>query len=238
MPKLFRLMLLCATFVFILPSCSNEEDEPKVNVSTLNKNSLTMYTGETATLTYSGGTCTWSSDNELIASVSYGVVTAKRVGVTTIRANGNTCKVTVKPRVTKYQEPYIGWGDSMSKVKNSMNSYELLEASSNELIYKVDSNTAYGYLFENDKLETSILIVTSLSEASTLGEFCAERYIPATYVGDYTFAFLTVDKKTAVFVQIATKYIAVMYTSFETSTRGTPMINSLDITRLLDNLIK
>lgn len=78
------------------------------------------------TLSYGGGECTWSSDQPLIAEVdNNGNVTANRVGITNIKANGDICKVTVNPNYTTYEEPYLKFGASMNEVKNAMSGYTL-----------------------------------------------------------------------------------------------------------------
>ena len=86
-----------------------------VSSISLNKTSITIYTGETETLTATilpdtadDRSITWSSSNTSIATVSSsGVVTAKAVGTATITATANdgsgkkaTCSVTVKQYVT------------------------------------------------------------------------------------------------------------------------------------------
>ncbi len=213
--NLFSIMLLCATFAFALSSCSNDDENL---APTLNKTSLTLYVEETATLTYSGGKCTWSSDNSLIASVDNGVVTAKRVGETIIRANGAYCKVTVKPRYTRYEEPYMGWGQSKSVVKSHISGYGYeIDESTTMISYKVNSKTIYGYNFENGGLTMSVILTTSLSEASYLIDFCTERYIPVTIVDEDTYAFWTVDKKTMVFIHINTSYVGIAYSPYSST---------------------
>ena len=81
----------------------------EVDSVSISENSLTLKEGETHTLSASvlpenasDKRITWSSDNSLVATVSEGVVTAKKEGTATITAmaeNGKkaTCLVTVKP---------------------------------------------------------------------------------------------------------------------------------------------
>ncbi len=196
MKKFIGIMLLLVTSVLALSSCS-KDDEPKTpSKPSLNKTSLALYAGESSRLTYNGA-CTWSSDDENIATVSYGVVTAKLVGQTNIRANSSICRVTVKPKYTKYIEPYIVWNNGTSEVENYMrkNGFNSHTSSQNTLTYKVDDKTGYGYEFKNNKLTMSTIVTVSLTEAYYFVDFCGERYIPATKLDDGEYAFLTTDKK-------------------------------------------
>ncbi len=213
MKKLFGIMLLWATCVCMLSSCSEDKE---VIQPTLSKTELTLYVDQTATLSYSGGKCTWSSDNALVASVNNGVVTAKHVGETIIRANGTSCKVTVKARYTKYQEPYVLWGNSISQVKNHMRDYELLESSSTTLGYRGKGDViAYIYMFENGILQSSAF-ATPLTESSYLLNFLTERYVPLTKDGTIYY-FCSPDKKSAVTLQVETSYLMVAYLPFSGS---------------------
>lgn len=90
MKKFFSLMLLCATI--LLTSCSNDDDPIAVTGVSLDKTSLSIAVGETATLT-----ATLTPDNAGIAEVSWiscdkavatvsdkGVVTGVSAGEATI----------------------------------------------------------------------------------------------------------------------------------------------------------
>ncbi len=238
MKKLLGIMLLCATMVLSFSSCSKDDENL---VPTLNKTSLTLYVEETATLTYSGGKCTWSSDNSLIASVENGVVTAKRVGETIIRANDLYCKVTVKPRYTRYEEPYMGWGQSKSVVKSHISGYGYeIDESTTMLSYKVNSKTSYGYSFENGGLTISMILTTSLSEASYLIDFCTERYVGVTALDDENYAFLTPDKKTMVLIQINTSYVGIAYSPYSStkSYDGALADSILEMKQKMDSFIQ
>lgn len=70
---------------------------------TLNKSSATLKLGSTLQLKASnaGSTVKWSSDNKKVATVKDGLVTAKGVGVTQIKAVSN--KVTVSCKITVYK---------------------------------------------------------------------------------------------------------------------------------------
>lgn len=89
-------------------TCNIEVKQDAVTIS-LDKSELSMTTGESVTLTAktSRGSVKWSSDNEKIAKVSDGKVTAVAEGTAVIKATSAedsnvsaTCKVTVKKAAT------------------------------------------------------------------------------------------------------------------------------------------
>lgn len=189
-----------------LCSCSDDND----STPGLDKTEVTLYVEETITLTYSGGDCTWTSDNPLIASVENGIITANHVGETIIHANEADCKVTVKPQYTKYYEPYINWGEGKNKVKQYMESYELAKEDDDQLAYRGDNSILfYLYTFDNGKLNGSGFL-TDLLESSYLVDYLLERYIPVSY-DDTTFVFVSPDKKTGIGLQINSSYLLVAY---------------------------
>ena len=76
MKKFFLLFSLMVVSLAVV-SCGSDEDEP-------NYANQTMVAGDTYTIP--GKIKDWTSDNDLIASVSNGIVTAERVGETYIRS--------------------------------------------------------------------------------------------------------------------------------------------------------
>lgn len=77
--------LLLMTLVLLLASC--EKPEPTVTLS-LSPASLSLKVGDISTIETSGTATNieWTSSNEEVATVYYGVVTAKAIGTTTITA--------------------------------------------------------------------------------------------------------------------------------------------------------
>ena len=205
-------MLILATCIGF-SSCS-EEDEPQI--AKLNKSTLTLYAGSSEKLSYTGGSCSWSSDAPLIASVNNnGVVEANRVGTTTIRANNANCRVTVKPQYTMYTEPRMNWNASMATVKSLMSGYNLSESSSSRLTYDGKGNVfAYTYSFENGKLSGSAMGIY-LSNADYIGNFIAERYVPVASDSNYVY-FVSLDNKTMGAIGIES-FVVVAYMPRESS---------------------
>ena len=107
MKKLTTVLMFAALSVFAFTSC--EEDEPatvEVQSVTLDKPSVTLSVGETATLkatvmpeNASNKSVTWASSNPEVATVSGGVVTAVAPGSATVTATAGdkkaSCSVTV-----------------------------------------------------------------------------------------------------------------------------------------------
>ena len=205
---LFSLMVVSLAFV----SCgSDEEDEP-------NYANQTMVAGDTYTIP--GKIKDWASDNELIASVSNGIVTAERVGETIIRSGSKSFKVSVTGKYNTFKEPYTQWGASQSAVKSYMTGYTLFKET-NEVLYYTGLNKemGYGYSFTNSALSSSYVILQMTSVTSDeMVAYLAERYVYVTMdEDDYYFGFVTPDKKTVVILQLQSNsgqlYYFVYYTS-------------------------
>jgi len=204
--KFYFFMLVMALSV-CLSSCSKDDDEETAH-PTLDKTSVTLYVDETSQVTYSGSDkCSWSSENELVAEVSNGVVTAKHVGTTIIRANGLSCNVTVKPKYTSFTEPYIEWDSDMATVKKHMSGYTLKNDDSDNLGYwgKGQVN-AYLYTFENGRLKTCGFS-TSLLYSLELTRFLLERYCVVKYDNNSS------DEIICYLVSVDLKYYVMFYTN-------------------------
>lgn len=233
MKKLFGFMLLGMVGILIFSSCSKDDNE---FMPTLDKNEVILYTEETIKLSYSGGDCIWNSDNSLIASVENGVVTANHVGETLVRANDATCKVIVKPRYTKYYEPYMEFGDGKNNVKQYMSRYEIRSENNNQLIYDGENGIQYYlYTFENEKLNASGF-AANLSENSYLINYITERYVPVSQEGA-TFTFVSPDTQIGIGVQINLSYIIVGYVPINLNTKSLK-VNTLNILSELQNQIE
>lgn len=216
--KLFSLMLILATTVCIT-SCSSDDGDGQAP-ATLDKTIITLYVDESSTITYSGGKCEWSSDNDLVAEVENGIVTAKHVGTTTIHANNLVCSVIVKPKYTTYVEPYTDWGASISTIKSKMSGYTFKGTSESETLgqmYTYEGKgkvQAYVYGFKNGELTSSCLYV-SLLNSTNLSDFLLERYIVIDISekakNDYMIYMLTVDMKTLVVMNLSTSGALVLY---------------------------
>lgn len=218
MKKLLFPLMTVVVMLTSVTSCSKDSDSESSKPS-LDKSNITLYASEKAKLTYTGNTCKWSSDNELVATVDNGVITAKHVGTTTIHANDLACQVTVKPKYNTYVEPCIFWGASKSLVKSYMLGYTLKGEESNSLGYIGKGNiNGYAYLFDNNGLKSSAFVV-SLLNSIMISDFLLERYwvidMKEDSSGNLTSYLGSVDLKTYVVLNIRKDGVIVDYISSE-----------------------
>lgn len=205
--KKTMIMLACA---LTLAGCRDNEE------GKLNQTELTLTVGNTFQLVYNGGEdCEWSSDQPLIASVNEtGKVSAGMVGNTTIRANKATCEVTVEGRYHTFVEPFTGWGSSMQEVKNELGYYGFVQQTDSAIWYEGESPIAlYYYLFENDKLVSSVAISQSsdLTTAEEFIEFLDERYITYSVENDTYMIIYRDIEETEYIGLIIYPFISVIY---------------------------
>ena len=200
----FFLSLMVVAVAFV--SCgSDKDDEP-------NYTNQTLLAGETYTIP--GKDLGWTSDNELIASVANGIVTAEHVGETVIRNGAKSFKVTVTPKYNTFKEPYMNFGASMSSVKSFMSGYTLNQENSEALLYDGKFPVMYYmYTFKNAGMYLSSAILKSSSvDTDEMVAFMQERYVFVTMDQDkYYFAFLSPDKKMMVILQLDTLNYQVVY---------------------------
>jgi len=206
-------LLASIAAVCLFASCSNEDNTP----ATLSSESLLLYVGESSKLTYSGETCTWRSENSLIASVdNEGRVNAKKVGTTNIFANDLVCRVQVVSRYNNYVEPYTKWGSDASSINTYMTqrSYSLLTASNTSIVYNGDTKVVgYVYTLDNLKLVSSGMVV-KLTYSSSFLDYIADRYVAVSVErvsGGDAYVFSSVDMKTFLAIQISTSGVAAAY---------------------------
>ncbi len=236
MKKHFFTLVPIAVMLLFIISCSKDDDGGAA--SGLNRTDITLYASEEFKLTYSGGSCVWSSDNDLIAKVENGVVTAKHVGTTLIHANNSTCQVTVIPRYMTYTEPCLLWGASKSKVINFMASYTLRGEETNSLVYEGKGKVrAYAYIFENGGLKASGLFITLLNSVD-LADFLLERYVVLDMKeesdGTLNTSFVSPDLNTYILNSIDKDGVLVTYFSAKQSNSSTSRsISDIDCTKLM-----
>ena len=197
---LFTLLILPLAFA----SCGSD-DEPNYSNQTLAVGSV---------YAIPGGSTGWTSDNELIASVSTNGVTAEHVGETYIRNGNKSFKVTVTPKYNTFKEPYLNFGASKTTVKNFMSSFNLNKEQNDALLYDGSFPVMYYlYSFKNAVLNmSSAVIKVSSVSADDMVAFLQERYVFVTMDEDkYYFGFVSPDEKTLVVLQIDTLNSQVVY---------------------------
>nr|WP_321000144.1 Ig-like domain-containing protein [Bacteroides intestinalis] len=235
--NLFILMLIMAS-VFSFSSCSSDDE----GNSGLSEKEVSLKVGQSMTLSYGGGECTWSSDQPLIAEVdNNGNVTANRVGITNIKANGEICKVTVNPNYTTYEEPYLNFGASMNEVKNAMSGYTLSsKTDANNLVY-IGKNVIdyYDYMFKNNGLY-AVILATDIFKGKETSNFLAERYIVVSVDKNKNQVLLTsIDMEIAVMIQINDKTgaILIMYASAkDTKSISNKSLDMVDVNQCSKNI--
>ena len=196
MKKLLLLTLLILPLA--IASCGSDNDEPNYSNQTLTVGSV---------YSIPGGSTGWTSDNELIASVSTAGVKAEHVGETYIRNGNKSFKVTVTPKYNTFIEPYMNFGASKSSVKNFMNGYELNRETSDAIMYDGKFPVMYYlYSFKNAALNISSAIIKATSvNTDDMVAFLQERYVYVTMDEDkYYFGFVSPDEKILVILQLDT----------------------------------
>ena len=186
-------------------SCGSDNDEP-------NYSNQTLVVGSVYSIP--GGSAGWTSDNELIASVSTNGVTAEHVGETYIRNGSNSFKVTVTGKYNTFKEPYLKFGASMSSVKSFMGGYTLNRELTDALLYDGTFPVMYYmYTFKNGGMYISSAIIKSTSvDTDEMVAFLNERYVYVTMdESEYNFIFVTPDMKTLVLLQLDTMNSQVVY---------------------------
>ena len=198
---LFALLVLPLAFV----SCGSDNDEPNYPNQTLVAGSV---------YSIPGGNTGWTSDNELIASVSTNGVTAERVGETYIRNGSKSFKVTVTGKYNTFKEPCLQWGAGKSTVKNFMTGYTIQSESDDNLFYKAKlKEMLTGYSFKSGKLNlSSVVLLPSVVDAEEMVGYLAERYVYVTKnESEYYYGFATPDTKSVVILQLTTISSQVVY---------------------------
>ena len=168
--------------ILVCIACTKEEKEH----FTIDQDNVSLQHDGTIQLTTTPSqTCTWTSDNETIATVSEsGLVTGVFIGDTKIRAQTSTgnlidvCNVHITPRSTLYTEPFFIYGSSISMIK-SKEKRSLYNEDSESLIYNGENlNVRYVlYLFETTGLTSAdVLLENTASVATETVTFLEERY--------------------------------------------------------------
>lgn len=231
MKKFFYLFAFVA--VFGLAACGNDDDEPEVTFS-----DTSLSYGATYTIPNGSG-ITWSSSNDLVASVSESTVTAEHVGTATISSDQGSFTVTVTATTTAYKEPCLNWGASQSTVKTFMNSYSgvtLNTDDSTSLAYYGSTSQSVlmvYYTFENSALKYSgIALNSDYVSTDALSTSLIERYVPVSSdSSNYRFYFVNPEKNMAVALQLTTisrtVVYLVLYSPVDLSSRASDDIENL-----------
>lgn len=181
-------VLLAAVFalagVSFFSCSSSNEDEP----FTMNERAITMQKGDKYTITHTGK-ASWSSEDNFVASVNDGEVTANHVGETAIYAmsggSKSQCNVTVRGSYNYFREPLCKLNATPEDVmRYETRSLDTKKSDRTTLIYYPAMNEnidVVAYTFKNDKLESAFVAMTMHGNASQalqmMNNFMSERYI-------------------------------------------------------------
>ena len=180
-------LLLAAVFalagVSFLSCSSSNDDEP----FSMNERAITMQKGDKYTITHTGK-ASWSSDDDFVASVNDGEVTANHVGETSIYAmsggSKSQCDVTVRGLYNYFREPLCKLNATPEDVmRYEKRSLDTKKSDRTTLIYYPEMNEdidVVAYTFKNDKLESAFVSMTMHGNATQalqmMTNFMSERY--------------------------------------------------------------
>lgn len=164
-----------------------------------------------------GKNTTWSSSNELIASVEGTTVRANKVGEAVISSDKGSFTVTVNPTLHVFIEPCLQWGADVNNVKlfmaSKISSLALTKETGEALTYSSSATKAYTYAFESGKLTSSAVGLNSdYVSSDAMADFMIERYIPVTMdQSSNTFYFISPDKKNVIVFGITSSGRTIIY---------------------------
>ena len=147
-----------------------------------------MQKGDKYTITHTGK-ASWSSEDNFVASVNDGEVTANHVGETAIYAmsggSKSQCNVTVRGSYNYFREPLCKLNATPEDVmRYETRSLDTKKSDRTTLIYYPAMNEnidVVAYTFKNDKLVSAFVAMTMHGNASQalqmMNNFMSERYI-------------------------------------------------------------
>lgn len=196
----------------LFTGCSkSDSDQPEPTIKIAAKSTEINY-DETTQMSVNVGSATdytWISSDEFVGTIdANGVFTAAHIGNTTITAEKNgkqaTEDITVNPKQTLFDEPFMLLGASKSEIK-AKETREIAGETENVIGYKDPSaSIRAGILYEFDddgKLSAVVIPLTETSSNATkIGTFYDERYQLIANL-DGTFVFSEKDKKYSVALQ-------------------------------------
>ena len=180
-------VLLAAVFALVggsFFSCSSSNDDEPFS---MNERAITMQKGDKYTINHTGK-ASWSSDDDFVASVNDGKVTANHVGETSIYAmSGGSkiqCDVTVRGLYNYFREPLCKLNSTPEDVmRYEKRSLDTKKSDRTTLIYYPEMNEdidVVAYTFKNDKLESAFVSMTmhgnDTQALQMMTNFMSERY--------------------------------------------------------------
>lgn len=183
MKKVLLAAVFALTGVSFFSCSSSNDDEP----FSMNERAITMQKGDKYTITHTGK-ASWSSDDDFVASVNDGEVTANHVGETAIYAmsggSKSQCDVTVRGLYNYFREPLCKLNATPEDVmRYETRSLDTKKSDRTTLIYYPAMNEdidVVAYTFKNGKLESAFVSMTMHGNATQalqmMTNFMSERY--------------------------------------------------------------
>ena len=184
MKKVLLAAVFALTGVSFFSCSSSNDDEP----FSMNERAITIQKGDKYTITHTGK-ASWSSEDNFVASVNDGEVTANHVGETAIYAmsggSKSQCNVTVRGSYNYFREPLCKLNATPEDVmRYETRSLDTKKSDRTMLLYYPAMNEdidVVAYSFKNDKLVNAFVAMTMHGNASQalqmMNNFMGERYL-------------------------------------------------------------
>lgn len=213
MKKVLLAAVFALTGVSFFSCSSNNDDEP----FSMNERAITIQKGDKYTITHTGK-ASWSSDDDFVASVNDGEVTANHVGETAIYAmsggSKSQCDVTVRGLYNYFREPLCKLNATPEDVmRYETRSLDTKKSDRTTLIYYPAMNEdidVIAYTFKNDKLESAFVSMTMHGNATQalqmMTNFMSERYFgDGISSAGYVYMNATTTESASKFVYVTNK---------------------------------
>ena len=143
-----KLFFITLSAVFLFAACENELK--------LGAETIALHPGESANVNLGESeNFEWATNNDFVAAIASGIITANHVGTTTISASNNgsvvNCTVHVLDAVTPLSEPYLEWGVSRREFTDKHGMPNSISTNSDTLFYE------HGQYVFSDGLSKSII---------------------------------------------------------------------------------
>ena len=149
--------------------------------------SVTLYYEDEKSISVTGNTSTvyWETEDDFVATVEDGVITAGHVGTTVLSAVTENqhaiCQINVIPMYYTYEEPIINWGCSKQSIISKKGTPDSTSSSGIAYVQNENKGIVEMYLFENEQLKYSYVMLSLNSYNTDVSYFLLERYEPITY---------------------------------------------------------
>lgn len=204
--RTMKKILLLIAFLAVVTSCDKSTD------ATIDPQSVELKVSQTQQLTTNGDAVSdWTSSDTFVATVtSEGMVTALHVGQATIWATvygkKQSSAIRVVPTYNSFSEPLIDWGLSRAAIKEREKRTFDQETES-IVLYKEPRTLGVVYLFENDRMTASGVVLPLSFDPKELVGFLNERYSLKGQSGDL---YIWQSKDNSVMVAVGVESVGII----------------------------